>query len=310
MHKFSYDKYVNYILQKKTIWDRDDLNYKNQYIPSRLYKYGSFKKRKYVDSTLENICCNRIWMPKVTTLNDPFEFSLFDYEDVNTGSKVEFRDEILNSFCVLSLTSSPKNYVMWSMYSDTHKGYCFEFGVTDSSKIYPVTYRSRQKKCSNVVNRMYKEKQRLLSSPIEELSGKDFALLANLQRILLYKKSEWSYENEFRIVERFDDNKCLIDGDGTWISLPKYGLKLERIILGCYCTNFKIKKVIGYVNNANSAVFDKYSRIFPLSSKDDIIKMINENGDFIEVAILVKKAGRLELTERIYPRQNGIAIDI
>lgn len=127
-------------------------------------------------------------MPKVSQLNDPLEgicnmnfgFAGSSYYS-GTGTVHPQYADVLNSYRVLALTTKKYSVVMWTHYAAQFKGICIEFedrgSFTDS---VPVIYTDD-----------------LLDS---RTCGDSFDRVA--YNSLRRKSSEWSYEDEYRIISK------------------------------------------------------------------------------------------------------------
>lgn len=93
-------------------------------------------------------------------------------------------------FSVLSLSANPLSTLMWSHYSDSHRGFCIEYNFGD------LPYEHIQKRmCFPVFYRKKKtDATRYLSH-----AGVNFNNLFG-HYLCLLKSSEWDYEQEWRIV--------------------------------------------------------------------------------------------------------------
>jgi hypothetical protein len=91
---------------------------------------------------------------------------------------------LMETYGVLSLSASPSNMLMWSHYADSHKGVCLQFDTS----ITPVPgwkryeYRPVQYRQSRGVD--------VLAHDIDEC----------IQQLIFSKGSDWSYEEEHRLV--------------------------------------------------------------------------------------------------------------
>jgi hypothetical protein len=96
-----------------------------------------------------------------------------------------------SGFSVLSLAGNPTAVLMWSHYSDSHRGFCVEynFGSLPPSDLrrrlcFPVLYRAKR------------------TDATRYMAKRDPANFNNLfgQYLCLLKERQWSYEQEWRIV--------------------------------------------------------------------------------------------------------------
>ncbi len=94
-------------------------------------------------------------------------------------------------FSVLSLAGNPTAVLMWSHYSDSHRGFCIEYDFDslppDNLKrrlCFPVLYRAKRTDATRYMTRR---------------DPRDFNNLFG-QYLCLLKERRWSYEQEWRIV--------------------------------------------------------------------------------------------------------------
>jgi len=91
-----------------------------------LYKYRSLANMKRFIDILMN---HRLYASKYLELNDPMEgFFLYD-KNVPRPVVAKLRDERASAL-ICSLSKTPYNGLMWSMYGDEHKGVCIKLRVT------------------------------------------------------------------------------------------------------------------------------------------------------------------------------------
>lgn len=79
---------------------------------------------------------------------------------------------------ILSLTTKPDNPVMWAWYANNHKGMCLGFDTSDKMfrAAHPIVYLSKARRYT------------------------PGAHAANAQEFVLTKKTEWKYEDEWRVI--------------------------------------------------------------------------------------------------------------
>lgn len=91
-----------------------------------LYKYRSLANMKRFIDILMN---RRLYASKYLDLNDPMEgFFLYD-KNVPRDVVSKLRNERATTL-ICSLSTTPYNGLMWSMYGDEHKGVCIGLKVT------------------------------------------------------------------------------------------------------------------------------------------------------------------------------------
>jgi hypothetical protein len=160
-----------------------------------------------------------------------------------------YRSRFSRNYALLSLTREPLNPLMWAHYGDSHQGVAIGINVEKAgltctkSSIIPVQY-------GEVIYTASKPKSINFEHSVGELMniGKDAAgFNANFynitKRAFLYKSSEWSYEEEVRVVKRLVDSPYGYHSNGgefsnisgNWIQKnppslgrPIYCLKLPK----------------------------------------------------------------------------------
>jgi len=213
---------------------------------------------KYVGLTggIEIIRTNTIGFRQPIYLNDPTELSAAyprnDYHDANDFIEMSNRRSLKDfiwrtKYGILSLTRSANNPLMWSHYSEGHKGFVIGFKVTHdffSSKdvnLVPVQFGNVIYTSTKPIHSFIDKSDHVIKvgSEISYLPER----LESLQRIFLYKPLCWSYEEEVRIVrnismkkqsnrEKIDEVRIIKanDNDLYVYNLPKNTIK--EIYLG------------------------------------------------------------------------------
>ena len=157
-----------------------------------------FKFRPFL--TIDNIyrikamvADSRIYFPNRSKLNDPFESivseikipgimgsSIYHTTDQEYNFIASMRDE----FKILALSTSCFSPLMWAHYGNEHKGVCLCFRADMSFKnAAPVNYTD------------------ILRSHVVLEQDRD-ALYSIIHEDFFYKRSDWEYEKEWRIVEK------------------------------------------------------------------------------------------------------------
>lgn len=121
--------------------------------------------------------------------------------------------DLRSGYSVLSLSANPTSNLMWSHYSESHKGFCIEydFGILPYSHIrkrmcFPVLYRKKRTDATRYLRRM----------------GEDFNnLFAGY--LCLLKSYDWEYEKEWRIMHPIGSPHA---NEPLWMPVP------HAIILG------------------------------------------------------------------------------
>jgi len=162
-------------------------------IPDKVYKYRSLSLNKDnkgitdLEKTIDILYNNRIYMPNIDALNDPFEGTHnFDYSgwkmtlEDGTAIDMEYSYVIKSNYKVYSLSESPQITPMWVHYADNFKGICIEFSTKNTfSKINKVNYSDK-----------------LLT--LKDLGYSPFG--REYKEALLQKSSTWAYEKEWRLI--------------------------------------------------------------------------------------------------------------
>ena len=193
-------------------WDKIKKNISakiKKYKGNLLYKYRSLDlNRSWVNSTeyktsdnLERVIdileSNKIYIPQLKNVNDPFEGRYIEYDVIGWAGKslhkVAKKEVLINPVpiedrYVLSLSSSPLVEQLWAYYCNNYEGVCIVMKNGD-------TFRNA--KCVNY----YKERRNVGIIP-DNRFDKFISELNNIN--IYYKKREWSHEKEIRI--EYDNN--------------------------------------------------------------------------------------------------------
>lgn len=193
-----------------------------------LYKYRSLANMKRFIDILMN---RRLYASKYLELNDPMEgFFLYD-KNVPRPIVAKLRDERATTL-ICSLSKTPYNGLMWSMYGDEHKGVCIKLKVTSPNwEEVTVDYSSER---TLITDR---------NASIDTILGK--------------KSVQWQHEEEVRYINTNPKSSYLkIEIDTIYL-----GAKMSRTDVSFY------KDLIETVNKANP---HKPSIKWKKLTKDDI----------------------------------------
>ncbi len=174
-----------------------------------LYKYVPLNR---VADILDN---HRLYLSDGTNFNDPFEITVTD--------KKKHKTRHIEGLHILSLTNSYRNKLIWSHYTESHKGVCLTVKVPNHL-VYPICYSTK---------RIYEDSDidTIISSSViitKKSVDKDFSALDKNKKIAYIKDKKWLYEKEYRIVFDKDDESDLIYEDGKWFM----SVKISNIYLG------------------------------------------------------------------------------
>lgn len=233
-------QYLKYISEGN---EQEADDYKNQFIPDKLYKYYGLSARDNIKSLrlnkmkIECLIHNKVYAPMLNQLNDPFEGYFFfldiDYLKFlgvkNTSAFEHFRNKLISTLRICSLSGAKEQSMpMWAYYSNNHQGYCVEYDIPQDIKkfTFPVIYTS-ERECANEVYI-----NGLLA--VQNNDGEKDLSYASMKNILSYahKHTSWSHEQEYRIIV---PESC------------KYiQLKPKKIYIGMNCKSYYKKKIISY----------------------------------------------------------------
>ncbi len=110
---------------------------------------------------------------------------------------------------VCSLTTKRDNKVMWSLYGNTYKGYCVEYDEVKENEIVqclkPVIYS--KKSDNDIIITMVKFS---IETLIRDISmGKLATNIGVFDELVCTKDSDWSFQDEWRIVANSNSKVCL-----------------------------------------------------------------------------------------------------
>lgn len=174
-----------------------------------LYKYYGFQ------AGINALKSQKLGFREAQFFNDPFDLTYID-----NSSQYADLERIVNFFktncAVLSLTRNPYNPLMWAHYGDEHRGFCIGYDIddellkSDAHNLIPVNdgdviYTSL-KEVSEIKddfsavwrNLQFVKNKRDLLLDSDEMQK---AVIELLRKLLLYKHSAWSYEEEVRVVK-------------------------------------------------------------------------------------------------------------
>lgn len=165
----------------------------------KIYKYRSNYKRD-----LTTLSLNQLYAPTYKNLNDPFEGMYNDKEDkkilellkiFGENSLEQSYEELISLVKEKGIYSLCKNFdneILWSLYSDSHKGFVIEYDLDilisdfNFNKLVPLIH---------IVDVVYKE------NPQSGMVIRD-SIKKHLDLVSLIgtKSISWKHENEIRLI--------------------------------------------------------------------------------------------------------------
>lgn len=177
-----------------------------------LYKYVSWENlEKIIDQ-------QRLLLGDGSDYNDPFEVSITN----RTTKQISH----VKGLHILCLTGGFQNKLIWSHYTDSHKGACLTVQIP-KSRVYPVCYTSKRVYDDSDIDSLIEKSTKVVKQKLD----KSFISLSKKKKIAYLKDKKWIYEKEYRLVFDENDEDLLIHEGDKWY----FHVKITNIYLG---TNF------------------------------------------------------------------------
>lgn len=175
----------------------------------KLYKYKSLpsknndlslNEKQQIEFCRDILINNRLFMAPRETLNDPFEGMAIPIAlgIAGSGSYAQLGlphpivEDYMNQYKILSLSEDPKNPIMWAHYANNYYGMCFEFELKKHiEKVHKVSYIEHQ------FDTIY--------------DPEDDEFIKAIEKSLLCKSNNWSYEKEYRIITKENESFFYFD---------------------------------------------------------------------------------------------------
>jgi len=172
------------------------------------YKFRDFNNYKFL---LDIFLNQRLYASSFKNLNDNFEGQFFN-NSFNETIRTRLEPKKNEHISICSFSGHYKNHLLWSHYSNGHRGLVVGFDVIDGRhEIKKVNYKGLK----SYDNLPYK--------------------LEDIKSIFLNKIPEWEYEDEYRIIA---EKQCYID-----IKIKKVIFGIETSQLDKELINQLIKKI-------------------------------------------------------------------
>ncbi|KLI43819.1 DUF2971 domain-containing protein [Brachyspira hyodysenteriae] len=164
--------------------------------------------------------------------------------------------KFIKNIKISSLSPTYDNFLMWSHYSNEHKGICIEYDISNFKKLNPNIERLIFKKVGYIPEISFGNYKHILESRDLDLTNSRFISLFYL------KHKNWQYENEYRFIA---------DTKEEYIHLP-----IKSIYFGMNASNEDIELIINLVKDDNIKYYKMNSdknNLFNLIPKEiNIIK--------------------------------------
>jgi len=222
---------------------------------------------------LQSIENNQLWLSSVDELNDPFEFMAL-YPDKNRSNGNEE-----NTFKLLAYLKNEirvscfagkkpiHDMPMWAHYANSHKGFCIEYTIKNSSLFLQIQYSSERIPIATIPAYIYSSISKAMSEGKQELDLKAQAYIIYLTLSAMVKSDHWVYENEYRLIYPTQNP----DKNGELIPLEDLGLKMKHIYIGKSCNEEYRTRLLTMARTNKLPVsfifLDEYSPEYKLNSR-------------------------------------------
>lgn len=150
-------------------------------------------------------------------------------------------EEYFNSIGILSLSKKWNNPLMWSHYTNSHRGFCIGFNEEHNF------FKDFQSEFGiGNINKVIYESNR----PFLELSSnKDGNCISKKNmEILCTKSKDWEYEDEYRIIRRLNDPDLMV-GDAFLYKIPHDAV--AEVVIGLQADSKLQDEILKFCNQMN-----------------------------------------------------------
>ena len=161
------------VYEKLKIFQTEILPITQKQLPKTIYKFISLSEENKIDnhnklSSLEN---NQIWFSRIDKLNDPFDgysccylkdfIDPEKYENINEFIEAwnKYLNKLRQELYSTSFTKCINNFPMWAHYTNNFSGFCLEFEVVDSSKLFEVKYSVRKFDVASIIDQIITDRK-------------------------------------------------------------------------------------------------------------------------------------------------------
>ena len=160
------------------------------------------------ENALDDLSRRQIKLSEIDNLNDPFELWCVAQGDHRIREALRgWKNDMAQRFGMLCFTKHWRNPVLWSHYSDTHRGICLGLDV-DERGLMPIRY--------------VRERPSLRLPPT----------LETINELLYTKYCDWSYEEELRCWFSLDERDA---STGHYFYSFDEKVRLREVIAGPLC---------------------------------------------------------------------------
>lgn len=147
-----------------------------------------FLSEEFIDGIMDNF----------EELTRPFIREALNSENIEQSYSENFKESFSSTFGILSLTQNPDNLLMWSHYSDSHRGFLIEFNQEADFFDQQVSENDTIRKLKKV---KYVTKRPHIESLIDIERADEVDYMEKLiDQFFLIKSDVWEYEKEMRMV--------------------------------------------------------------------------------------------------------------
>ena len=225
--------------------------------PKLIFKYRALSSREDIDRFYDIIKYNRLYLPTIPQVNDPFEGKI-DATFAVMGQSMRMAMDI-DFFAVsdrkektrlLSLSEDCFSPQLWAYYCNNYHGVCLCYKTDKTfSEIMPVQYSDKIRSGEGVLEPTFKQIYELIKDS------------------LFVKQEGWMYEKEWRMVfqpvlkDEYDSNENDVDSFLSYDSEELVGIIIgERTHTGARTGKVKIQEY-GYQYDGTGAPADYISTV-------------------------------------------------
>jgi hypothetical protein len=287
-----YIKMFNFINDLQTPLEKDYvfnefIRISKLYLPTTLYKYYSLNDdNKLNEIKIETVKNRKVYMAKISELNDPFDSRAFYYDSnrLKSISKLEEHggriiDDFTSYSRISAFTANGVNSMpMWAHYANNHSGFCVSYNMNNPDNLalrsctFPIQYSDKR---FDVTDIMYDQAIKIDSLINDNLSKNEYIHIFEDKTIVFLilllcniKHLTWNYEKEFRCT--IGKTKDTENGNPYTAAIP------EAIYVGMNCSEYnklQLSKIANFLSiPLYIMIFNELSSDYSLVPKEYIYK--------------------------------------